>query len=143
MNRLRAPFALLLATFVASANPAADAPTAGVELTIDSFEFLGCSGDWTEKEWRAEIWRMGSSTGTTYLVRHPDTCGSDTSRNAKATLKDGVLDLQYEPYSSDGVYAACPCEFWAKFTFKSEAHPVRSATFRQSESTLKGAWPER
>ena len=143
MNRFRLLLTLLLASFVASANPPKDEPSAGLEVTIDSFEFLGCSGDWTEDEWRAEIWRMGSSNGTTYLVRHPDSCGSDTSRNAKATLKDGVLNLEYEPYSSKDIYASCPCEFWAKFTFKTEPHVVRSAKFRNGEATLKGAWPER
>jgi len=115
----------------------------GDSVAIDSFEFLGCSGDWTDEDYSPEIWRMGSNVGTTYLVRHPGTCGANTGRNAKASLSSGSLNLQYELYNPDEVYAMCSCEFWAKFTFRSESSPVTSATFDARAARLKGSWPER
>ena len=114
----------------------------GERVKIDSFEFLGCSGDWTDKEFSPEIWRMGSASGTTYLVRHPATCGANVARGAKVTIRNGVLDLHYELYSKDGVYAMCDCEFWAKFTLRTEPPEVRSATFDAQAARLKGSWPE-
>lgn len=121
---------------------AAESLTAS-SVSVRSFEFLGCSGDWPEEDHTPEITRMGSSGGITYLVRHPETCGADAARNPKATVRNGVLNLQYEPYSTSGAYAACPCEYWAKFTFAADGHAVRSATFRSDPARLKGSWPER
>jgi len=115
----------------------------GSEVPIDSFEFLGCSGDWTDKDYSPDIWRMGSNTGTTYLVRHPATCGADAGRGASATFSAGTLNLHYEPYSRNDLYASCDCEFWAKFTFQAEHSEVRSATFDAQAAHLKGSWPER
>lgn len=112
-------------------------------ITVDSFEFLGCSGDWTDKDYSPEIWRMGSNAGTTYLVRHPGTCGANTGRNPEATLSSGTLNLHYDLYNPDEVYAMCSCEFWAKFSFRSEPSPVTSATFDARTARLKGSWPER
>ena len=119
------------------------ATSSGGSVKIDSFEFLGCSGDWTDSELSPEIWRMGSASGTTYLVRHPATCGANVARGERATFSNGTLDLHYEPYSKDGVYAMCMCEFWAKFSFRSESTEVRSATFDSQPARLKGSWAER
>lgn len=118
------------------------AATSGEPVEISSFEFLGCSGDWSDKEVTPEIWRMGSASGMTYLVRHPATCGANVARGEKATFHEGVLNLQYEPYSKEGVYAACMCEFWAKFSFRNEPEGIHSATFDAHAARLKGAWPE-
>ena len=128
---------------VLAATSACSAAHANDSVAIDSFEFLGCSGDWADENASPEIWRMSSSIGTTYLVRHPATCGANAGREAEASFNAGTLDLNYEPYNTDGIYAMCMCEFWAKFTLRSEPQGVKSATFGTSVSRLKGAWPER
>ncbi len=140
---MRRSLAVALATLATVASIVAYAASrSGEPVKISSFEFLGCSGDWNDKEVSPEIWRMGSANGMTYLVRHPATCGANVARGEKATFRDGVLDLSYEPYSKDDIYAACMCEFWAKFTFLKEPAAVRSATFDGQRARLKGAWPE-
>jgi len=142
---MRKNLAILLVTLgIAIAGLAAFAAVqSGDSVAIDSFEFLGCSGDWTDEDYSPEIWRMGSNAGTTYLVRHPGTCGANTARNAKASFSSGTLNLHYELYNPDEVYAICSCEFWAKFTFRSEAYPVVDATFDARAARLKGSWSER
>lgn len=140
--RLIAPL-LFLACLVASASTPPSADQKKRALEIDSFQFLGCSGDWQGGGPSADVWRAGSSRGITYLVRHADTCGADAARNPKASLANGVLDLQYEAYSTSDVYAACLCEYWATFTFKADQDSVDSATFRGRAANLKGEWPRR
>lgn len=110
---------------------------------LKSFEFLGCSGDWTEENHEPEIWKMGSNNGLTFLVRHPSTCGADAGEKPAFTIESGTLNLTYEPYSTIGMYASCECEFWAKFTFAQDLPTVKSATFNKQKSRLKGEWPER
>lgn len=110
---------------------------------LKSFEFLGCSGDWKEKSVQPEIWKMGSNNGLTFLVRHPANCGSDAGRNPAFKIESGNVDLAYEPYSTLDMYAACECEFWAKFTFTEDFPMVKSATFNKERSRLKGDWSER
>ena len=112
-------------------------------VALKSFEFLGCSGDWTEENHQPEIWKMGSDNGLTFLVRHPSSCGSDAGRNPSFKIDSGNLDLAYEPYSTIGMYAFCEREFWAKFTFAENLPTVKSATFKNEKSRLKGEWPER
>ena len=142
---MRKSLAILLAMLVIStAGPATSvAEPTDNSVAIDSFEFLGCSGDWTDKDVSPEIWRMSATVGTTYLVRHSGTCGASAGRKANASITSGVLSLRYEAYNPDGVYAMCECELWAKFTFRSESSPVASATFNGSAARLKGSWPER
>ncbi|MWV13567.1 hypothetical protein F3I62_15805 [Pseudomonas sp. R-28-1W-6] len=113
------------------------------KVALKSFEFLGCSGDWTEENHQPEIWKMGSDNGLTFLVRHPSSCGSDAGRNPSFNIESGNLNLAYEPYSTIDMYAFCECEFWAKFTFAENLPTVKSATFKNEKSRLKGEWPER
>ena len=126
--------ALLVLSCVASVGSLAEESDLPAVQPIKSFEFLGCGGDWNDEHYTPEVTRLGSSAGTTLLVRHPETCGADAARNPRVTLNDGVLDLSYEPYSSSDVYAMCPCEYWAKFTLEGPAASARSATFRSIEN---------
>ena len=45
------------------------------DTNLASFEFLGCSGDWTIEDPAPQVWRTGNKQGTTFLVRHPAACG--------------------------------------------------------------------
>jgi hypothetical protein len=129
---------LALSLLVASSLAHSQSP-----VPIASFERLGYSGDWAEFEMAPEIWRMSTLNSTTYLVRHPEICGSDSGRSPKATLSSGVLDVSYESYSTSDVSATCFGEYWARFTFTQDQSSVTSATFESKAARLKGTWPER
>ena len=143
MNRTTAAIIGILLLAALSSGSTAEVRPATLDVPIKSFEFLGCSGDWNEDTFAADIWRIGSSTGTTYLIRHPGTCGANAARNPKATLAGGVLDLGYEAFSTTDLYASCMCEFWAKYTLSNDVSHVTSATFNTESARLKGTWPER
>jgi hypothetical protein len=140
-SKLNLTILLCILTFCLSADAADKQSTESPKLK--SFEFLGCSGDWTEENHEPEIWKMGSDNGLTFLVRHPSSCGADAGRNPAFKIDSGTLDLTYEPYSTVGMYAFCECEFWAKFTFAQDLPTVKSATFKKEKSRLKGEWSER
>jgi hypothetical protein len=109
-------------------------------VVLDSFEFLGCSGDWKEQSGKANIWRLTKENRVSYIVRHPGTCGLQ-GRNAKILFSNGNLDLNYDLYSKDGSIVMCECEYWARFTFGESAMLVHNVTFGGQPAEQRGSWP--
>jgi hypothetical protein len=107
---------------------------------LESFEFLGCAGDWTDKNTSDSVRRLTFKDKVTYLIRHPGTCGLE-GRNPTATFTSGKLDLSYELYSPNGDIVMCECEYWAKFTFGPSAMLLSTVTFEGRTPTLLGSWP--
>ena len=109
---------------------------------LQSFEFLGCSGDLqTNDNLQAEVWRVTDDGRVTFLVHHADTCGM-SGRNPVVRGDGDALVLDYELHSPPGVTMMCECEYWAKFTFGADAYAVRRIEFGGMTTRLRGEWPE-
>ena len=109
---------------------------------LESFEFLGCSGDFEGQDATPEIWRLTANGKVSFLTHTVAACG--LSGRAPAVMGGtDTLDLSYELYSPTDVVIMCECEYWARFTFGQEAHAVKSVTFSGKQAVLRGSWPGR
>lgn len=109
---------------------------------LESFEFIGCSGDFEGRDATPEIWRVVGNGKVSFLTHTVAACGL-VGRAPTVTGSAGTLDLNYELHSPTDVAIMCECEYWAKFTFGPEAHAVKLATFGGERAALKGTWPGR
>jgi hypothetical protein len=110
---------------------------------VKSFEFLGCSGDWTDEGNTPDVWRTGNEHATYFLVRHADTCGYTIGSKPAAKIQGGSLELSYELSNTNGMLAACPCEFWAKFELTDTPDKLETISVNGVEARLKGSLAER
>ena len=110
---------------------------------IKSFEFLGCSGDWTDEDGAPNVWRTGSERRTYFLVRHADTCGYTIGSKPTAKLVGDSLELSYELSNTSGMLAACECEYWAKFELTDTPPKLKMVSVNGAEARLKGSLAER
>ena len=125
---------------VQAPGPGTSAP-AGVQLK--SFEYLGCSGDWTDEGNTPEVWRAGGKHGVYYLVRHADTCGYTIGSKPFAKLSGATLALGYTLGNENGPMAACPCEYWARFELAVEPGRLSEISVNGVKARLKGGLAER
>lgn len=109
---------------------------------LESFEFIGCSGDFEGPDATPEVWRVMADGKVSFLTHTVAACGL-AGRAPTVSGSTESLDLSYELYSPTDVAIMCECEYWAKFTFGPEAHTVKSATFGGNRAALKGTWPGR
>lgn len=123
------------------------APKSGTSASagglIKRFEYLGCSGDWTDEDNTPEVWRTGSRDGVYYLVRHADTCGYTIGSKPFARLSGTRLELGYELSNEGGPLAACPCEYWAKFELAVMPGRLSEVSVNGTRARLKGSLAER
>ena len=130
----------LAAALLAMATPSAAQKRA--QPALETFEFLGCSGDFDRQDIAPEVWRLTRNGQISFLTHTVAACGL-TGRTPRVTGDNESLDLSYELYSSSDVAIMCMCEYWAKFTFRSDAHAVKSVTFDGEQAVLRGTWPGR
>ena len=130
---------LLSAAFVPA--PSSGGEAASPSLPLQSFEYLGCSGEPSEETTDPRVWRLTSRGKVSFLVQSSASCGLE-GRNPKAEVVDGVLNLEYELYSPDDVAILCLCEYWARFTFDEKALGVRNVTFDGEAVIRRGEWPK-
>jgi hypothetical protein len=109
-------------------------------IALQSFEFLGCSGQWEEESFKPNAWRLTKNNQVSFLVRHPGTCGIE-GRDPKAVLVGGNLELSYELHSPDDTTVLCDCEYWARFSFGESALQIRKVTFNGESVGQRGDWP--
>jgi hypothetical protein len=114
-------------------------PTAS---NIKSFEFLGCSGDWTDEKIEPQVWRAGKKGKTTFLTKHPADCGYTTGNSPKAVVSGSTLELSYTLSNDDGVLAACYCEYWAAFELKSAPDTVAKIKINGRDAQLMSGLSE-
>lgn len=110
---------------------------------LASFEFLGCSGDWTTEDPAPQVWRTGNGQRTTFLVRHPAECGYSAGTDPSARIRGAELHLDYALVSEGGDLAACLCEYWATFSLKSTPDKIVRVTFDGRDARMMGALAER
>jgi hypothetical protein len=110
---------------------------------IESFEFLGCSGDWTDEKIEPQVWRAGQKGKTTFLTKHPADCGYTTGNSPKAVVSGSALELSYTLSNDDGVFAACYCEYWAAFELKSALGSVSKIKVNGRDAQLMSGLSER
>jgi len=128
---------------VATETDAGMARPEGSSGLVKSFEFLGCSGDWTDERNTPDVWRTGNEHSTYFLVRHADTCGYTIGSKPTAKIQGGSLELSYELSNTSGMLAACPCEFWAKFELTDTPDKLETVSVNGVEARLKGSLAER
>ena len=134
----------ILTTFVIAALtgvPSAIAQQEGPPK-LQSFEFIGCSGDFERLDSTPEVWRVMRDGKVSFLTHTVAACGL-SGRSPVVTGNLATLNLGYEMYSPTDVAIMCECEYWAKFTFGPEAHTVKTVTFNGEPTVLKGSWPGR
>ena len=105
---------------------------------LESFEFLGCSGDWIGGN--PVMWRLTKQNRVTFLVKHSTTCGLN-GHSPRVSFSQGKLDLAYELSSTSKAIAMCECEYWAKFTFGPDAMLLNDVTFENQNIEHQGDWP--
>jgi hypothetical protein len=105
---------------------------------LESFEFLGCSGDWAGA--KPAMWRLANNGKVTFLVRHDATCGL-TGKSPRVSYSEGKIDLAYTLSSPSDAVVMCQCEYWAKFTFGSNAMQLNDVTFSGKSIEHLGDWP--
>jgi len=115
----------------------------GTNGLVKSFEFLGCSGDWTDEGNTPDVWRTNSEHATYFLVRHGDTCGYTIGSNPAAKFQRGSLELRYELSNTSGLLAACPCEYWARFELADMPDKIEKISVNGVEARFKGGLAER
>jgi hypothetical protein len=134
MGKFLPSAALALVVLVAPASAQQPTPV------LQEFEFLGCSGGWDGELQKPEVWRVVADGKVSFLTHSTDSCGL----SGGAPVVSGgpeLLNLQYDLQAkSDGV-AMCECEYWAKFSFGSDARSVKSVTFNGQQAVLRGEWP--
>ncbi|GHC12989.1 hypothetical protein GCM10010080_30670 [Thermomonas carbonis] len=111
-------------------------------LALQSFEFLGCSGDFEGTDARPQVWRLTSGDTVSFLTHTVAACGL-SGRAPSVVGHTDALNLNYELHSPTDVAIMCECEYWAKFTFGREAYRVNKVTFAGEQVVHKGTWPGR
>ncbi|MGH8061578.1 MAG: hypothetical protein ACREO7_06140 [Pseudoxanthomonas sp.] len=110
---------------------------------LQSFEFLGCSGDWTDEKIQPQAWQTGRKGKITLLIKHPETCGYTIGTNPKASIIGSSVDLSYSMSNDDGALAACYCEYWASFELKSTPEKISKISINGADAALMSSLPER
>ena len=113
------------------------------DSNLKSFEFLGCSGDWTDQKIEPQVWRAGKKGKITFLAKHPADCGYTIGDKPKATVSGAVVDLSYSMSNDDGALAACYCEYWATFELKSAPDKITKITVNGEDAQLMSSLSER
>lgn len=106
---------------------------------LASFEFLGCSGDWTTEDPAPQVWRTNNRQGATFLVRHPASCGYSTGIDPSSRIRGAELHLDYTLVSESGDLAACLCEYWATFSLKSAPDKIVRVTVDGRDARMMGS----
>jgi hypothetical protein len=119
-----------------------DRPQANGMPPLQSFEFIGCSGDWDGRLAKPEVWRVTAQDHVSFLTHQVAACGM-SGRGPAVTAANGTLDLSYELYAPSGATVMCDCEYWARFTFGPAASGVSSVTVGGQPVELRGDWPGR
>lgn len=128
--------ALLLASHAGAEQ--AQAPPA-----LQSFEFLGCSGEYEGTDSKPRVWRLvANGEQVNYLTRTVGGCGK-SARNPVVTATGDGLDLAFELHSPDGKVIFCECYYWAAFSFGPEALTIGKVSVNDRETRQMGDWPER
>ena len=110
---------------------------------LKSFEFLGCSGDWTAEKIQPQAWQAGRKGKVTLLLKHPETCGYSIGSNPKASIVGDSIDLSYSMSNDNGALAACYCEYWASFELKSLPEKISKISINGAEAELMSSLSER
>lgn len=110
---------------------------------VRSFEFLGCSGGWPKEERAPDVWQTDSERGSYFLVHHIDTCGYTIGSKPSARIHGGSLELSYELSNTDGMLAACECEYWAKFQLTTAPEKIETISINGRKARLMGSLVER
>ena len=113
------------------------------DSNLKSFEFLGCSGDWTDEKIQPQVWRTGRKNKITFLAKHPADCGYTIGDKPKAIISDTTVDLSYSMSNDDGTLAACYCEYWATFELKSAPDKVTKVSVNGEDAQLMSSLSER
>lgn len=110
---------------------------------LRSFEFLGCSGDWTAEKIQPQAWQAGRKGKATLLIKHPETCGYTIGKDPKASIVGESIDLKYTMTNDDGALAACYCEYWASFELKAMPERISKISINGVKAELMSSLSER
>ena len=136
---MRKPVAALLLVVALTAG-AQEAPRKMPRLI--STEFIGSSGAPDDGYTTSTARRITSyKDNTIFLVSYISSCGQ-TGRDLKPSWKNGELNLTFDLYSPNGAYVMSDCEYWAKFTFGTDAILLRSIKVNGETPKLLGRWPK-
>jgi hypothetical protein len=103
---------------------------------IESFQFLGCSGDWNDEKIQPQAWRVGKKGKTTFLIKHPADCGYTMGADPKAKIIGSSIDFSYSMSNDNGALAACYCEYWASFELKSTPGKITKISINGADAKL-------
>lgn len=103
---------------------------------LASFEFLGCSGDWSGKDFQPRVWRAGRKGKTTFLIQHPAACGYTTATGPAARIAGGSIEFSYSMSNEHGMLAACLCEYWASFELESVPDKIEAVSINGEDARL-------
>lgn len=109
---------------------------------LESFEFLGCSGDWIDEKIQPQAWRAGRKGKITFLIKHPADCGYTIGTNPNARIDGSSVDFSYSMSNDDGALAACYCEYWASFELKSAPEKITKISINGSDARLMSSLAE-
>ena len=140
MSKIIGWLAALALSALAAPQVFGQSATGGTTPSLQSFEFIGCSGDWDGKLTKPEVWRATTAGRVSFLTHHVATCGLE-GRDPTASFNNGVLNLAYELHSPSDAVIMCDCEYWAKFTFGTDASGIKSVMFSGQQAELQGDWP--
>ena len=110
---------------------------------LQSFEFLGCSGDWTAEKIEPQAWRAGRKGKTTFLIKHPADCGYTIGTDPKAKVVGSSIDFSYSMSNDSGALASCYCEYWASFELKSPPEKISKISINGEDAELMSDLAER
>jgi hypothetical protein len=108
-------------------------------MQLQSFEFLGCSGDWDGE--KPSVRRLTAKDRVTFLVSSDATCGLE-GHSPRVTFAQGSLDLGYVLSTPSDRVVMCDCEYLAKFTFGPAAMNLTNVTFLGQQIEHLGDWPD-
>lgn len=106
--------------------------------TLKSFEFLGCSGEWTDMKPRPQVWLAGRKNKFTFLVKHPADCGYTSGLEPRVKIMESAIELGYSMSNDDGVVASCTCEYWALFELDSVPDTLAKISLNGEDAQLMG-----
>lgn len=109
---------------------------------LQSFEFLGCSGDWADEKLQPQAWRADKKGKTTFLIKHPADCGYSIATNPEARIVGSSIDFSYSMSNDDGALATCYCGYWATFELKSAPDKITKISINGEEARLMSGLSE-
>jgi hypothetical protein len=109
---------------------------------IKSFEFLGCSGSWSDENPSPQVWRIGRKDKTIYLLKHREICGLTIGKNPRAKIDGATIDFNYDLYNENDAVSPCVCEYWAMFELKSNPENVKKILFNWQEAKMMSGLSE-